>query len=113
MSLKITAVDKEGQSAEQTLALGTTGGTTAVLLRPEKAAYRIGETLNVDVYVAGHATTVYLDVVKEGQTFGLVPLPVEAGVARASLDIDGSLLGTLELHAYVVTDQGEIVRDRR
>ncbi len=113
VALKVRAVDNQGQSAEQTVTLGTTGGTTAVLLRPEKAAYRIGETLKVDAYVAGHATTVYLDVVKEGQTFGLAALPVENGAARASLDIDGSLLGTVELHAYVITDQGEIVRDRR
>ena len=113
VALKVKAIDDQGQSAEQTLTLGTTGGATAVLLRPEKAAYRIGETLNVDAYVAGHATTVYLDVVKEGQTFGLAALPVENGAARASLDVDGSLLGTVELHAYVITDQGEIVRDRR
>ncbi|MFQ5879110.1 MAG: MG2 domain-containing protein [Dehalococcoidia bacterium] len=113
ISLNIRAVDDQGQEARQTLTLGATGGTTAILLRPEKAAYRIGETLNIDAYVAGHATTVYLDVVKEGQTFGLAALPVQGGVAQASIDIDGSLLGTVELHAYVITDQGEIVRDRR
>ena len=40
-------------------------------------------------------------------------LPVSDGVAQAAIDIDGSLLGTLELNAYVVTDRGEIIRDRR
>lgn len=113
VTLNIQAVDSEGREAQQTLTLGTTGGDTAILLRPDKAAYQIGETLNVDAYVAGHARTVYLDVVKEGQTFGLAALPVQEGVAQASIDLDGSLLGTLELHAYVITDQGEIIRDRR
>lgn len=111
--LTVRAVDDQGHEVQQTLRLGTAGGTTAILLRPERAEYRVGETLNVDAYVAGHATTVYLDVVKEGQTFGLAALPVEEGVARASIDLDGSLLGTLELNAYVITDRGEIVRDRR
>jgi uncharacterized protein YfaS (alpha-2-macroglobulin family) len=34
-------------------------------------------------------------------------------MAQAAIDIDGSLLGTLEINAYVVNDDGEIVRDRR
>jgi hypothetical protein len=113
VTLEIEAVDEQGQAARQSLTLGTTGGATAVLLRPEKASYQIGETLNVDAYVAGHATTIFLDVVKGGQTFGLAALPVTDGVAQASIDLDGSLLGTLELHAYIITDPGEIVRDRR
>lgn len=113
VTLEIEAVDEQGQSAQQRLDLGTTGGATALLLRPEKASYQIGEMLNLDAYVAGRATTVFLDVVKGGQTFGLAALPVTAGVAQASIDLDGSLLGTLELHAYVITDRGEIVRDRR
>ena len=91
----------------------TTANATALLMRPDKAQYQIGDTLNIDLHVAGHATTAYLDIIKDRQTFGLVALPVKKGLAQAAIDIDGSLLGTLELNAYVITDQGEIVRDRR
>ena len=34
-------------------------------------------------------------------------------VQRAAIDLDGSLLGTLELNAYTVDNAGQIVRDRR
>ena len=124
-ALAIEANDSNGQNAQQSLLLGTSGGTaggmsggtSAVLLRPDRSQYRIGDTLNIDIYVAGTATTAYLDVIKDGQTFGLVALPVSQGVAQAAIDIDGSLLGTLELNAYVITSgensPGEIVRDRR
>ncbi|MBX2998717.1 MAG: hypothetical protein KF893_09435 [Caldilineaceae bacterium] len=102
-----------GPSVETSLTLDTAIGDTAVLLRPERAEYRIGETLNLDIYVAGTVSTVYLDVVKGQQTFGLAALPVVDGMAQASIDLDGSLLGTLELHAYVINPRGGIVRDRR
>ncbi|MCE7987739.1 MAG: hypothetical protein DYG89_41780 [Caldilinea sp. CFX5] len=113
LPLVFHAVDSTGQAAEQTVTLGGSGDAQALLLRPEKVQYQIGETLNVDIHVAGQAQTAYLDIIKGRQTFGLAALPVAQGVAQAAIDLDGSLLGTLELNAYVITDQGQIVRDRR
>lgn len=113
LPLTVIAMDQAGQVAEQTITLGSSADAQALLLRPEKVQYQIGETLNVDIHVAGQATTAYLDIIKGRQTFGLAALPVAQGVAQAAIDLDGSLLGTLELNAYVITDQGQIVRDRR
>jgi uncharacterized protein YfaS (alpha-2-macroglobulin family) len=103
----------EADTAIQVLTLDADESPTSVLLRPERAEYHIGETMNLDIHVAGNARTVYLDVIKGRQTFAMVALPVANNVAQAAIDIDGSLLGTLELNAYVINDQGEIVRDRR
>jgi hypothetical protein len=117
VALIIHAVDGAGQEATHPILLSAGGGPAALLMRPDKAQYGVGETMNIDIHVAASRsftpTTVYLDVVKGRQSFGLVPLPVSDGVAQAAIDIDGSLLGTLELNAYLITDRGEIVRDRR
>jgi len=113
VTLAIKAVDATGQAAEQQVVLGGSGDAQAILMRPEKVQYQIGETLNLDIHVAGNATTAYLDVIKGRQTFGLAALPVTDGVAQAAIDLDGTLLGTLELNAYIITNQGQIVRDRR
>ncbi len=119
LTFVINAADGNAQVVTQTLTLVSAAGqglaTTTLLMRPDRSQYRIGETLNLDIHVAGRptVTTVYLDVVKDGQTFALAPLPVTAGLAQAAIDLDGSLLGTLELNAYVVTERGEIIRDRR
>ncbi|MBI1299599.1 hypothetical protein GC175_32135 [bacterium] len=86
---------------------------TAVLLRPERAEVAVGDTLNLDFFVTGNVETVYLDIAKGKQTFGLVTLPVVDGMAQAAIDIDGSLLGTLDLNAYAINERGNIVRDRR
>jgi uncharacterized protein YfaS (alpha-2-macroglobulin family) len=102
-----------GDTATQVVTLDADQSATSVLLRPDRAEYHIGDTMNLDIHVAGNARTVYLDVIKGRQSFAMVSLPVADGLAQAAIDIDGSLLGTLELNAYVVNDQGEIVRDRR
>ncbi len=112
--LEVTATDAAGRQVTQPLVLGgVTGASTAVLMRPERSEYKIGETANIDIFVNGRATTAYLDIIKGRQTFGLVALPVVDGVAQAALPIDGSLLGTVELNAYVVGDDGTMVADRR
>ncbi|HHW86092.1 MAG TPA: hypothetical protein GX400_07775 [Chloroflexi bacterium] len=114
LPLEVQASDANGREVTQPLLLGgVSGASTTVLMRPERSEYTIGETANVDIYVNGHATTAYLDIIKGGQTFGLVALPVVGGVAQAALPIDGALLGTLELNAYVIGDDGEMVSDRR
>jgi uncharacterized protein YfaS (alpha-2-macroglobulin family) len=114
LPLQVVATDAAGREVTQPLLLGgATGASATVLMRPARSAYQIGETANIDIYVNGHATTVYLDIIKGRQTFGLVALPVVGGVAQAALPIDGSLLGTLELNAYVIGDDGAIVNDRR
>jgi hypothetical protein len=100
-------------TVQTSLRLPTAFHDSTVLLRPERAEYQIGETLNLDIYVAGEIDTVYLDVAKEQQTFGLVALPVEDGLAQAALALDGSLLGTLDLNVYGINERGNVVRDRR
>jgi uncharacterized protein YfaS (alpha-2-macroglobulin family) len=114
LPLEVVATDAAGREVAQPLLLGgVTGASATVLMRPARAEYRVGETADIDIYVNGRATTVYLDIIKGRQTFGLVALPVVNGAAQAALPIDGSLLGTVELNAYVVGDDGEIVADRR
>lgn len=113
--LQVTADDGGGNVVEQPLALGTEQGssTASVLLRPERVEYRVGDTLDVDVFVAGDVRTVYLDIIKDQQTFGMATLPVTGGIAQAAIPIDGSLLGTIELNVYIVDEAGQIARDRR
>jgi uncharacterized protein YfaS (alpha-2-macroglobulin family) len=113
VAFTVEAATTGGITTSQTLTFGATGINRGLLLRPGKPRYRIGETMELDLFVAGNAKTVYLDIIKGRQTFGLVALPVTNGVAKAAIDLDGGLLGTLELNGYWLTDQGEIIRDRR
>jgi hypothetical protein len=84
-----------------------------VLLRLDKAVYRGGERLEVDVRSSAGMPTAYLDVIKSGQVMLSRWLDVKKGQAQAKIDLPANLFGTLEVHAYQVLGSGEIVRDSR
>src|SRR5205085_7902867 len=84
-----------------------------VLLRLDRAICKGGDTLKIDVRTTAGLPTVYLDVVKAGQTVLTRWLEVQKGQAQAKLDLPATLFGTLEVHAYQVLGSGEIIRDSR
>ena len=105
-------------------ALGHAGEATAyfeperwsgsqVLLRPERATYRVGETLHLEVLTTESAGAVYLDITREGQTLSTRALDLVEGRATAAIDLTPDLYGTLAVHAYKPLSSGEIVRDTR
>jgi uncharacterized protein YfaS (alpha-2-macroglobulin family) len=105
-------------------ALGHTGETYAyfephtwsgsqVLLRPDRATYQVGDTMNLEILTTESSGSLYLDITREGQTLSTRALPITSGRATASVDLTSDLYGTLSLHAYKLLSSGEIVRDTR
>ena len=95
------------------LSLGTIGRMTSVLVRPDRAAYQVGDAVNLDFRTTADVKTVYLDLVKDRQTVDFRTVPISDGHAQDSFALDGSLLGTLEINAYAVGKEGVLTRDRR
>jgi len=111
--IQLTARDARGNTGETWSALQGTWQDEYLLLRPERAAYRVGEMMRLDVFASQRAGTVYLDIVREGQTVSTCALDVTEGHAFAAVDLTPDLYGTLELHAYKILSSGQIVRDTR
>ena len=111
--LDVAADDRQGSRATREVALFQEPGRVSLLLRPARVEVALGETLDVEVLTASDLQTVYLAVGKMGGSAFVATLPVENGVARTSLAVDGSLLGTLELTAYTGGPGGQIVSSRR
>ncbi len=84
-----------------------------MLLRLDKAIYKGGEPVHIDIRSSAGMPTVYLDVVKSGQTLLTQWLDVKKGKAEYKLDLPASVFGTLEVHAYQTLASGEIIRDSR
>ncbi len=112
-SLNITAKDSAGAAASKTIRLDAEQQTETVLLRAERAAYRVGDTLRAEALTTAHSGSVYLDVVKENQTIAAFSAPVQEGRAAFAIDLDAAMFGTLELHAYRIDADGRIMRDTR
>jgi anti-sigma factor RsiW len=80
-----------------------------LLLKVDKAIYKAGDTIRFEAHANSPRATIFLDVVRQGQTY------LTATLERPEFewDIPGDLFGPLELHAYRILPSGEIVRDSR
>jgi hypothetical protein len=73
----------------------------------------VGETMQLVALSPVDFGSIYLDIVKAGQTLSTRSGLVEGGKAEFAVDLSPDLYGTLELHAYKVLLDGTIVRDTR
>jgi uncharacterized protein YfaS (alpha-2-macroglobulin family) len=86
--------------------------TSTILLRPDRPVYRVGDTMTLTL-LSSAGGTIYLDIVREGQTISTRAVPIATGRAEVAVDLTPDFYGTLELHAYRLLDTGTIVRDTR
>ena len=107
------ASDAMGATAKAAVTLNTEPLGENVLLRLDRAVYKAGEAVQLDVRSSAGLPTVYVDVVRSGQTVLTKWLDVKDGKAEYALDLSQSLFGTLEIHAYQMLASGEIIRDGR
>jgi 5-hydroxyisourate hydrolase-like protein (transthyretin family) len=111
--LDIVARDETGLEASRQIGFEAEYGTDSVLLRADRAAYVVGETMSLVALTPVEFGSIYLDIVKDGQTLSTRSAKVEDGKAEFAVDVSADLYGTLELHAYKVLLEGTIVRDTR
>ncbi|MDY6874681.1 MAG: alpha-2-macroglobulin family protein [Chloroflexota bacterium] len=111
--LDLFAQDEAGLAARRQVDFQAEYGSDSVLLRADRAAYVVGETMSLVAFTPVASGDVYLDIVKAGQTLSTRSARVRDGRAEFAVDVSPDLYGTLELHAYKVLLDGTIVRDTR
>src|SRR5205814_8986788 len=89
------ARDARGETAEAKATLSSEPFGENVLLRLDKAIYKGGDTARIDVRTSAGMPTVYLDVVRSGQTLMTRWLDVKDGRACCNLDLAPGMFGTL------------------
>ncbi len=112
-TLDIVARDAASAEGREIIALRADNAPGALLLRAEKAAYTVGDTLRLEALLAGDARTVYLDVIHARQTAAVLSAPVVDGRATFALDLDNTHVGALELRAYTLSPEGALTTDTR
>ncbi len=111
--ITLLAQGADGTTGHADLTLTAESQPQTLLLRTEQAAYTVGETLRAEALTGAVGQTVYLDVVHAGQTVAALAAPAQEGRATFALDLDGTLVGTVELHAYALLADGSRVEDTR
>ena len=112
-SIAVQARDPFGNYTEQYFDFEGDWVTDNVLLRPDKPVYRVGETMLLSILTANPSGTVYLDIIREGQTVSTRSMLVDEGQTMIAVDLTPDLYGTLELHAYKILASGQVTRDTR
>jgi hypothetical protein len=107
------AKDAAGNQAHSLAEINSSAFGENILLRLDKAIYQGGDTLQVNLRSSAGLPTVYLDLVRGGQTLLSRWLDVKDGKADYRLDLPAEAFGTLEVHAYQMLGTGAIIRDSR
>ncbi|MBL8799518.1 MAG: hypothetical protein JNM56_36890 [Planctomycetia bacterium] len=113
LDLTAKTKDAKGSAAQTVVALTADPQGDNVLLRLDKAIYKGGDTLKAEVLTTAGMPTVYLDIVRGGQTMLSRWMDAKDGKASHQLDLPANVFGTLEIHAYQMLATGEVIRDSR
>jgi uncharacterized protein YfaS (alpha-2-macroglobulin family) len=111
--LQIDATDKEGAQVSASVPLQTRAGDDQVLLRAEKAVYRAGDSIRLRILTIKKRGTVYVDVVKDGQTILTRDLDITEGEAELSLVATPELAGTVDVSAYMFGANAQPIADHQ
>jgi hypothetical protein len=107
------AKDDKGDAAHSAVEVNCDPLGENILLRLDKAIYKAGQAMKIDLRSSAGLPTAYLDIVRGGQTLLTHWLDVKDGKAGYKLDLPETMFGTLEVHAYQMLGSGEIIRDTR
>lgn len=110
LSLRIKATDRAGQTGalDDRERLWARDG---LLLRTDKAVYKVGETLRAIVLSTVRTDTVFVDVIRNGQTVLTQTLSVHDGQAELAVDLPQDLCGTLKVNAYAILSESKTMMD--
>jgi alpha-2-macroglobulin-like protein len=111
LSLGLSAVDKKGREIAQDLPSLQFGPADDLLIRPDKAVYRGGDTMNLTAF--GGVGPVFVDLIKEGQTLLTETIEMVDGKGEASVDLPADVFGTVQIVGYRVDAKGTPQRKTR
>jgi len=112
LRLTLRAEDELGQVGLNTVRLTCDNLQNDFLLRPDRAVYRGGETIHLNVIGSGNEP-VFVDLLKDGQTLLTTTIDVKNGQGKHAIDLSPELTGTLELCAYRFRPDGLALRRTR
>ena len=115
VKMSLIAKDVKGQTGQASIELKAKerADDDSVLLRISKSLYRTGERAELSILSTRASGTVYIDFIKDRQTYLTRTLELEHGKVSDKVTLDATLAGTVQINAYLIGKNGVIVRDRR
>ncbi len=111
VTVTVSAVTADGRSGQASTTLSYAGSTEGLLVRADRSILKVGERLRIGALTSAAQGTVYLDLIRNKQTILTCSLAIGNGRASTTLTITPDMVGTLELHAYKILPNEDIIRD--
>jgi uncharacterized protein YfaS (alpha-2-macroglobulin family) len=102
-----------GQPAQQTVALQSAAAQNSLILRVDRPLAKVGDTVGLTALCSSPGGTLYIDVIRNKQTVLTKAVDMVNGRAELALPLDQELAGTLQIHAYKILPNEDIIRDTR
>lgn len=113
ITLNVKAEDSKGNKADGSFTINSAPSDQSILLRTDKAIARVGETINIQAISTKSKGTVYIDMIKNGQTILTKSMDLASSKAEMALDVPPELVGTVGINAYIIDQSSEIIRDSK
>ena len=113
LSFSLKAVDSQGREGRADVKLEARAQTQSLMLRTNRAVYKVGGTLRLETISTRERGAVYLDVVKDGQTILTRAIETDGGRGRLDIDLTPEMFGAVEVRAYQFTSDADPVSDRK
>lgn len=109
----VRAKDKEGRVATAEIGLSAQASVPGIILRVDKPMAKVGDRLQFQALSSQKGGTLYIDVIRNRQTILTHAQPMEGNETRFRLPVTNDMAGTLEVHAYKILPDENIIRDTR
>ena len=113
INIEITATSRKGDKRTITKSFGVGRNDENLILRTDKAQYKVGDSMDLEILSNRGKGSVYLDIVKNRQTILTKAFDVDSSRYKTKIDVTPDLSGMITLHAYYFTKKNRIVRDTR
>jgi len=113
LTVEVAAKDDQGNEVARTFEFEAGVSGEAVLVRPDQAIYKVGDTAVVNVFAPDAKDRVYLDVIRHHQIAREEAFDLTDGHAQVQIDLDVEMAGDVVFSAYYLGRTGQIVRDEK
>ena len=113
LQLRLAAEDAKGVKATVVRRLHIDRRKNAFLMRTDKAVYKTGDTVKLDILSPSKKERIFVDVIKDRRAVLMKTIEVTDGEGTLALDLPADLFGTLQLRGYRIQSDGNIIGDTK
>jgi alpha-2-macroglobulin-like protein len=115
LNMSLSAKDAKGQTGKTSVAIQikTQRDDDKIIVRTNKSLYRVGDKTELSIITTRKTGSVYIDLIKDRQTYLTKTLDLKSGKAATTISLDAALAGTVQVNAYLIGTNGVIVRDHK